>query len=95
MFSKRPKKQRTIQAEIWFAGYYETLADPMPDTGYYHLPSCQTIHGIYNTYKEETTRDFGTPISLSQFKRMWKDSFKKVVIPKVNSSIENFAYDKI
>ena len=77
---------RTLNAEIWFDRYVNALAERMPDTGYYNLPSCQTVEGIYQTYREEImarkTREY-RPISLSQFRRMWKSEFSKVVIPQV------------
>jgi hypothetical protein len=67
--------RRSIHAELWFKRYVNALADRMPDTGYYNLPSCQTVEGIYQTYREEIrAKQTGArrPISLSQFRRMWK-----------------------
>ena len=82
--TKKRMKPRSFQAEIWFTRYYETLADAMPDTGHFHLPACLTIQGVYDKHKEDTVKDKGKPISLSQFRKMWKSSFKNVIIPKVN-----------
>ena len=60
------------------------LADRMPDTGYYKLPSCQTVEGVCQTYRQEImAKGAHHPISQTHFRRMWKNSFSKVVTPKV------------
>ena len=42
----------TLNVKIWFDGYVNALADGMPDTAYYNLPSRQTVEGIHQTYCE-------------------------------------------
>jgi hypothetical protein len=80
-----------MDAELWFENYRDTLADKIPDSWYYHLPSCQTEKTVYTTYVEETNKNgIYKPLSNTQFLRMWREKFKRVVIPKVRSSSYTF-----
>jgi hypothetical protein len=80
----RMRSDRSMDAELWFENYRDTLADKMPDSCYYHLPSCQTKKTVYTTYVEETNKNgVYKPLSHAQFLRMWREKFKRVIIPKV------------
>ena len=46
-----------MDADLWFENYRDMLADKMPDSCYYHLPSCQTKKSVYVTYAKETNKD--------------------------------------
>ena len=81
----RMRTNRSMDAELWFQNYKDTLADKMPDSCYYHLPSCQTKKTVYITYAEETNGNgIFKPLSQAQFLRMWREKFKRVIIPKVS-----------
>jgi len=68
-----------MEAELWLEEFVESLANVMPDIKRRELPSCMTIHGVYETYREATSR----PLKVTQFRRMWKENFRDVIIPKV------------
>ena len=78
----RIKSNHSMDAELWFEYYRDTLADKMPDSWYYHLPSCHTKKSVYTTNNNGIYK----LLSNTQFLRMWREKFKKVVIPKVTSS---------
>ena len=79
------RTNRSMDAELWFQNYRDTLADKMPDSCYYHLPSCQTKKTVYITYTEETNGNgIFKPLSQAQFLRMWREKFERVIIPKVS-----------
>ncbi len=80
----RRRTRRSMDAEIWFENYRDTIADKMPDSSFYHLPSCQTKKTVYLTYVEETKKiGVHKPLSRAQFLRMWRKNYKRVIIPKV------------
>jgi hypothetical protein len=80
----RMRSDRSMDAELWFENYRDTLADKMPDSCYYHLPSCQTKKTVYTTYMEVTNKNgIYKPLSHAQFLRMWREKFKRVIFPKV------------
>lgn len=68
-----------MKAELWFEEYVSSFANQMPDVKRRELPSCMTITQIYFTYRESVKN----PLSLTQFRRMWREDFRDVVIPKV------------
>ena len=83
----RRQSSRSMDAEIWFENYRDTIADKMPDSLFYHLPSCQTKKTVYQTYVEETIKiGIYKPLSHAQFLRMWRENYKRVIIPKVTIS---------
>ena len=70
-----------MEAELWFEEFVTSFANRMPDIKRRELPSCMTIAQIYKMYREATK----TPLSQTQFRRMWTEVFKDVTIPKVTS----------
>lgn len=74
------KTRRRIKAELWFEEFAESFANRMPDVKRRELPSCMTISQVYETYKEATQK---RALSRTQFRRMWKEQFRDVIIPKV------------
>lgn len=68
-----------MKAELWFEEYVSSFANQMPDVKRRKLPSCMTITQIYRTYRESVKN----PLSLTQFRRMWREDFRDVVIPKL------------
>ena len=80
----RARTKRSMDAEVWLENYRDTIADKMPDSPFYHLPSCQTKKSVYLTYVEETKKNgVYEPLSQAQFLRMWRKEYKRVIIPKV------------
>ena len=80
----RRRTSHSMDAEIWFENYRDTVADKMPDSLFYHLPSCQTKKTVYQTYVEETMKiGVHKPLSRAQFLRMWRQNYKRVIILKV------------
>ena len=67
-----------MEAELWFEEFVELFANVMPDIKRRELPSCMTINNIYETYRE-TSKD---GLRLTQFRQMWKEDFKDVIIPR-------------
>ena len=74
--------QRYIEAELWFGELVDALANRMPDIHRRELPACLTFTRIYNMYKESVQN----PLKSSQFRRMRKDKFRDVIIPKVSAT---------
>ena len=70
-----------MEAEIWFEEFVKSFANRMPDVRRQKLPSCMTISHVYEMYRESTKN----PLSQTQFRRMWTEGFKDVIIPKVNT----------
>ena len=80
----RRRTSRLMDAEIWFENYCDTVVDKMPDSLFYHLPSCQTKKTVYQTYVEETMKiGVHKPLSRALFLRIWRQNYKRVIIPKV------------
>ena len=73
------KTKRRMEAELWFEEFVTSFANRMPDVKRRELPTCMTIAQIYEMYREATK----TPLSQTQFRRMWIEGFKDVIIPKV------------
>ena len=74
-----------MEAELWFKEFVTSFANRMPDVKRRELPSCMTICQVYEMYREATK----IPLSQTQFRRMWKEVFKDVVIPKVTNYVES------
>ena len=72
------KSRRRIEAELWFEEFVESFANVMPDIKRRELPSCMTINNIYEMYRE-TSKD---GLRLTQFRRIWEEDFKDVIIPR-------------
>ena len=92
------KSKRAMEAELWFSEFATSLANRMPDTNRMELPACLTISKVHSSYCEamragKTAR----PLSIRQFRRMWKTYFPNVVIPKVRyiiiSLIKGFVFN--
>ena len=73
------KSKRRLDAEQWYEGFVSSFANRMPDIKKQELPSCLTMCEIYEMYREAIKE----PLKRVQFRRMWKQSFKDVIIPKV------------
>ena len=74
------KSKRRMEAELWFEEFVTSFANRMPDVKRQELPSCMTISHVYEIYRESTK----TSLSQTQFRRMWTEGFKDVIIPKVH-----------
>ena len=79
------KTKRRMEAELWLEEFMTSFANRMPDVKRWELPSCMTITQIYEMYREATK----TPLSQTQFRRMWIEGFKDVIIPKVTNYRES------
>ena len=82
------KSKRLIEAEFWFEELVTNLANRMPDVDRLELPACLTIRKIHAMYCEALLDKRPTPLSMSQFRRMWKRDFPCVIIPKVMQFIQ-------
>ena len=72
-----------------FADHVEHTADQMPHENRVCLPSCQTKKEIYALYVQDIHNAKGETLSLASFKRMWRQYFRHVIIPKVR---QEFCY---
>lgn len=75
------KSGRLLNAELWFEEIVNSLGNVMLDYDKKELPACYTIRKIHKMYLDDMKGL--QPLSLSQFRRMWRTSFKEVIIPKV------------
>ena len=79
----RRRTSHSMNAELWFENYRVTMVDKMPNSSFYYLRSCQTRKTVYQTYVVETNRIGVISLSKTQFLRMWRKNFKRIIIPKV------------
>lgn len=77
--------KRSMEAELWFGELVSSLANVMPDVNRKELPACFTIGKVYEMYREYIAKGKDKPLKMSQFRRMWKNHFPEVIIPKVRS----------
>ena len=75
------KTKRRMEAELWFEEFVTSFANRMPVVKRRELPSCMTITQIYKMYHEATK----TPLSQTQFRCMWTEGLKDVIISKVTN----------
>ena len=79
------KTKRRMEAELWFEEFVTSFANRMPDVKRWELHLCMTMCQVYEMYHEATR----IPLGQTQFRRMWTEVFKDVVIPKVTNYVES------
>lgn len=80
------KSKRVMNAELWFSEFVDSLANRMPDVNRKELPACLTVLRVYSHYCEAVRGKTAKPLSLAQFRRMWRNNFPEVIIPKVTGN---------
>ncbi|KXJ07141.1 hypothetical protein AC249_AIPGENE5999 [Exaiptasia diaphana] len=72
------------KAIAWLKRHVESYGDRMPHEDRICLPSCQSKNELHNLYKNDCLASKTEFISKSAFKEMWRQHFKKIIIPKQN-----------
>ena len=83
----RSESIKVIEAKAWMERYFKRIGDSMPHTDRIHLPHGLTKRDIYYNMKSQLQEQgLNNIISLSHFYSLWKSSFEKVAIPKVQNA---------
>jgi len=81
------KQKKTVEACAWLGAYIDKVGDKRPDEDWTYLPTCLTEAKMYEIMIDEIYPgvDSSKHISYSKFCQIFKEEFKNVSIPKVNT----------